>query len=356
MFLIDLLNKDVKFENETKKVMVAFRVIYLVMFIALIIDVILGGVSLIKEFVGALGIIAAANILLFIGTYRMKTKTALWLFIVFSFLWVLVLIPMFGWSAGIQNFLFPMLLMVFFGSYDKSGNKFVVVAIALAIRIGFILEMGGMKAGEYITPAIDKSLQIVNITSVFSLVVYIAYTFSKAEKEAEGKLVKYNDKLKAAANTDQLTGLFNRRRATDYLKETIEQNDGSPVSVSIGDIDFFKKVNDNYGHDIGDEVLKSVASTMKDTLRSDSFIARWGGEEFLIILRNCNGDQAYMALERLRRRIQDTAITAGGHEINITMTFGVSEYDFSGDMNSTIKTADERLYHGKENGRNQVVF
>ena len=95
---------------------------------------------------------------------------------------------------------------------------------------------------------------------------------------------------------------------------------------------------------------------MKDTLRSDSFIARWGGEEFLIVLPNCNGDQAYMALDRLRRRIMGSSVLVGDAEISVTMTFGVSEYDFSGSMDASIKEADERLYRGKENGRNQVVY
>lgn len=356
MKLIDLINKDVKAENESKKVMVALRVLYLIVAVAFLLDMILvGGHNFRIYWRGFCGFYAAL-IILFIYTYYSKTRISLWLFLLYVFSWSLYMIPKVGWSAGMQNFFILVLLMVFFGSYAGLGVKLILAAIVLAARVVVILTLGGVKPVGEISWLTDKLLQIVNISAVFSAIIYVSYTFSKAEKEHEGKLVEYNDRLRKEAYTDQLTGLYNRRRAKDYLADLNDSDTVSTISLAIGDIDFFKKVNDTYGHDSGDEVLKKMAEIMTASMRSNTFIARWGGEEFLIVFPDCNGDEAHIALERLRRTIQNTTITVGGQQINVTMTFGLAEYDYSGDFEKSIKAADDNLYRGKENGRNQVVY
>ena len=118
----------------------------------------------------------------------------------------------------------------------------------------------------------------------------------------------------------------------------------------------FKSVNDTYGHDAGDEVLKYIAKLLKEKSRSTSFISRWGGEEFLLVFPDCNGDNAYIALERLRNTIQNSVIKVGNQEIQVTMTFGLTEFGYDKDEEAAIKEADEKLYMGKQNGRNQVVY
>ena len=356
MFLYNLVNKDIKYENEPKRVMVALRVMYISVFIAQITDLCIMGPQVLYDQRVRFLILFTLNVLLLIQTYYVRTSTSLLGYIAFTFIWIFLMVPVEGWNAGAQNFYVPMLMLVFFGSYAKTVHKFLIAALVFIVRIGFIMWMSEIYAFAVTDPNKDRALQIVNAAAVFYCIVYISYYFSRAEKETEGKLIRYNDTLKEAANTDQLTGLFNRRRAEQYMQEQIENAAGNPISISIGDIDFFKKVNDTYGHDAGDEVLKHIANVMKETLRSDSFISRWGGEEFLIVLPNSNGDQAFMALDRLRRRIMGSSVLVGDAEISVTMTFGVSEYDFSGSMEAAIKEADERLYRGKGNGRNQVVY
>ncbi|MBR1485930.1 MAG: GGDEF domain-containing protein, partial [Synergistaceae bacterium] len=184
--------------------------------------------------------------------------------------------------------------------------------------------------------------------------IFISYVFSKNEIEAEKKLMKYNDRLKEEANTDPLTGLYNRRKAVEFMKE-ITDGIRENVSVAIGDIDFFKKVNDTHGHDVGDEVLKFIAKEMTETC-NDAFIARWGGEEFIIIFSSLNGDEAYLRLDALHSKIQRTPIIVCGITINITMTFGLSELPYDNNAEAAIKEADAKLYIGKANGRNQVVY
>ena len=213
-----------------------------------------------------------------------------------------------------------------------------------------------MKSNAGVSGFEDKLLQITNITAVFTAIIFISYYYSRRENEAESKLMKYNNKLKEEANTDQLTGLFNRRKAKEYLAEIKNADFTNGISIAMADIDFFKKVNDTYGHDAGDEVLKFVANLMKEKSRSTTFLSRWGGEEFLVVLPDCNGDNAYIVLERLRTLIENSVIKVGDQEIRITMTFGLTEFGYDMDEEAAIKEADEKLYMGKQNGRNQVVY
>ncbi len=356
MGLRDLITKDVKSENESKTAMVALRVLYLTVLIAFVIDLLIAGSELFKiNTVKIFGFLAAI-VVLFIGTYYSKTKTALFLFMLFLFLWILEFIPCFGWSAGLQNYFILVLMMLFFASYGRPAIKFVNAGFVLVIRIITIMLYGKMASQIEMTLLADKLMQITNISAVFLSIIFVSYMFSQKDNEEESKLMKYNDLLKKEAYTDQLTGLFNRRRAMEYIKTVREEYPDKPISIAIGDIDFFKKVNDTYGHDMGDEVLKDVAKIMVDACGKDAFLARWGGEEFLMVFPDCNGDDAYARIEDVRRTIQKTAIRVGGNEIHITMTMGLAEYDFNSDLQSTIKEADDKLYTGKANGRNQVVY
>ncbi len=355
MGILSLIYKDVKAENETKKVIIALRVMYITVLIAFALDLALAGVEAWMASGLKILIFVSANILLFVSTYFCKTRTASVLFMLFLYLWIINFIPVFGWSAGLQNYFIIVLLVCFFGSYGKPVYKFITSGFVLVIRIIIIMLFGKVESIVAHSLLVDKLMQIANISAVFLAIIYISYVFSKDEKEAEEKLMKYNDRLKKEANTDRLTGLYNRRRAVEYLDEMIKEQNGNPISVAMGDIDFFKKVNDTYGHDVGDVVLKEVAALMT-RMCSDAFVARWGGEEFLIIYMDHNGDQAFIKLEELRRAIQRMEINTCGHDIKITMTFGLSEYDFEKDGETAIKEADERLYQGKANGRNQVVY
>ncbi len=352
----DFINKDIKYENETKRTIVALRILYIVEFVAFILDIAISGIEVIKMYPFRIFALFLANILLFAFTYHSKTRTSLILFILFLVCYINSMIPCFGWSAGMQNYFIIILMLCFFAMYGKTVYKFMYAGFVLIVRIITIGIYGGLKPQGYISFVDDKLLQITNISAVFISIIFISYVFSQKENEAENKLMKYNNQLKKEANTDQLTGLFNRRRAYDYLKEVRNVTDASFVSVAMGDIDFFKKVNDTYGHDAGDEVLRAVADIMRAQCRSTSVISRWGGEEFLIILPECNGDNAFIAIERLRNAVQKNVINVDGTEIKVTMTFGIAEFGITSNIDGVIKEADEKLYYGKTHGRNQVIY
>ena len=123
----------------------------------------------------------------------------------------------------------------------------------------------------------------------------------------------------------------------------------------MGDIDNFKKINDNYGHQLGDEVLKKVSATMTANVPSEGYICRWGGEEILFIIPDCREERAGIICEQIRNDISLLRFTSKGIEFNISMTFGLVMADLNKEYEANINLADDYLYCGKENGKNIVV-
>ena len=162
--------------------------------------------------------------------------------------------------------------------------------------------------------------------------------------------------LRTMIDRDALTSLSNRRSGDIRLRKTIEEFavNNSPFCVSIGDIDLFKKVNDTYGHECGDLVLKKVAEVLRQHMHGIGFAARWGGEEFLLVFQQTELDSAYNSLESLSEKIRALEINYNDQLIKVTMTFGVAPGS-NCDMKDLIRAADEKLYAGKSAGRNQVV-
>lgn len=169
--------------------------------------------------------------------------------------------------------------------------------------------------------------------------------------------VHMQQELRHTVEQDALTKLYNRRSGDRRLNQVIEKSavNGSPFCLSIGDIDFFKKVNDTYGHDCGDLVLKSVADIMREHMAKIGFVARWGGEEFLLVFDRMEMEEAAESLNALLDKIRAAEILYGEQIIKVTMTFGLTPGD-SSDHSTLLKTADQKLYDGKAGGRNRVVI
>ena len=159
-----------------------------------------------------------------------------------------------------------------------------------------------------------------------------------------------------AALEDQLTGLKNRRGLFEfYNRNIIPMLDKISVSLIICDIDHFKRVNDTYGHNAGDEILRHVAGLLSEKSRVDDGVFRWGGEEFILLLPRTNADGAFEIAERLRKLIMESVPCFEGTEIKVTMSFGIAEINPALPVEATVKAADEKLYIAKETGRNKVV-
>ena len=175
---------------------------------------------------------------------------------------------------------------------------------------------------------------------------------------AERKKVEL--KLLEMATIDELTQVFNRRHFLELAGNEFRRADRTnrPFSLLMIDVDLFKLVNDTYGHDIGDLVLKSMAETCRKQIRDVDIFGRMGGEEFALLLPETDRAQAWHMAERLRRLITDTPVFAAGGSIRITISIGVAstEEKETDTLEKLFKNADRALYRAKENGRNQVAL
>ncbi|NLG03307.1 MAG: diguanylate cyclase [Clostridia bacterium] len=171
-------------------------------------------------------------------------------------------------------------------------------------------------------------------------------------------MIHVRDSLQQVVELDPLTGLYNRRAGGKRLSVTKEKalQNGFDYTITLGDIDFFKRVNDEYGHEAGDVVLKKVASLLKEGLKGKGFVVRWGGEEFLAVFEKRDAQTAYVILDELIHKIRETRIEYNNQTIMITMSFGVAVCNNYDDVAFQINEADEKLYYAKEHGRNRVVL
>lgn len=202
-------------------------------------------------------------------------------------------------------------------------------------------EVGGV---DYITKPFNKSELKIRVKTHLEL-----YILKKELKEK-------NKLLEIAALTDHLTSLYNRRFILDFLEnETARISRGTPSSgIVILDIDNFKSFNDTYGHEAGDLILVEVSKVLKESVRKNDKVARWGGEEFLIVLPETTLFDARNVGEKIRSNIERLLIMYNETKLAITITAGCSTLE-NNDIDSAINRADEKLYIGKERGKNRVI-
>lgn len=164
----------------------------------------------------------------------------------------------------------------------------------------------------------------------------------------------FEKRLEKLATTDLLTGLYNRRKFEESLIREIEEAKryGKTFSIILLDIDFFKEINDTYGHQVGDYILQTIAKLIKKLLRRTDIVARWGGEEFVIILPNGKMKGAFQLAERIRKTVESTKFPI---EKKCTVSLGVTEYQPNDTPHSLLKRADLALYAAKQNGRNRTI-
>ncbi|MEQ3652772.1 MAG: GGDEF domain-containing protein, partial [Glaciecola sp.] len=156
---------------------------------------------------------------------------------------------------------------------------------------------------------------------------------------------------------DPLTEVYNRRGFTENLSREFSryQREQVPFSIILIDIDFFKKVNDNYGHESGDIVLKEIADVLRQSTRSYDMLARWGGEEFIALLPNTKLPEAILLANKYRETIAEHVFAVKQGETSITLTAGVACIEEHKSADDCISQADKLLYEGKNMGRNQVL-
>lgn len=167
--------------------------------------------------------------------------------------------------------------------------------------------------------------------------------------------MKDRNKFRTLSTTDFLTGAYNRTKFIEYTNYELDKSKRyqSTFSVLLMDLDFFKKINDTYGHNFGDEVLQRISCLIKNEIRETDLLARWGGEEFICLLPNTNSSEAFIVAEKIRNRVSETPFP---NNVKITLSIGVCERDLDDNTIDIInEKADLALYRAKREGRNKVV-
>ncbi|MCR5773832.1 MAG: diguanylate cyclase [Lachnospiraceae bacterium] len=262
--------------------------------------------------------------------------------------------PYVGWVLSGYGFMYLTLMLLWFDSSKGMVQKLILTGFIAAV-ICVLFGVRGANLNIELSNQDYVIMLMVDTVIMSSSISMAAYFLCKDNVADEQKLMQYNAKLKTMAGVDPLTGLMNRRAIGEKFEELLKE-ETQCITVAMGDIDFFKKVNDTRGHDCGDYVLKSLGLKFQEFMKDKGYVSRWGGEEFVFVFENINGDDAYPMLEQLRRDIEKTQLEFFSHKFSVTMTFGMEEYSPMFGSEEAIKKADEKLYIGKESGRNKVVY
>lgn len=351
-----LLKKEPVHENEPQRILFLLRSMYLLLGLYfLIFPVVMCIVGPRTEtWVGY--IFAALVILAFYGSYRLRVHTSVLICVTLQLAWLVLFILMYGWDCGVQHLMFEMIVLVYFAVYNSIGYKVVYTVFLFAVRFGLFLYCRVHVPYWPLSETATVVMQILNMIISFVLMGIVCGMFSSNVESAEKKLVLYNEQLKKQAGTDPLTGLWNRRQMMQYITEKHQKDPHMAFTLGMSDIDFFKRINDHWGHDCGDAVLVWITQHMSKELSEHAKLCRWGGEEFIFFFPEMNGDEVCVALNNLRMRLENAPFDWKGEWIPVTMTFGVEENDFQSSIDTLLKNVDDKLYMGKEQGRDRVIY
>lgn len=204
----------------------------------------------------------------------------------------------------------------------------------------------------YFTHHNDNTIVVrLVLTVMVNLSVLLTFSYFRIQSE---KLIC---ELKELTLVDSLTGLYNRRYFDLYVEKAIPLSEltDAPLFLIMIDIDYFKKINDTYGHHCGDEVLKGLASILRTNLRASDALIRMGGEEFVILLPETILEECKHIAERLHNEVKQTKIIYENKEISLTISVGVAQYNKE-PINKFVEKADSALYQAKQTGRNRIVY
>ncbi len=288
-----------------------------------------------------------------------------------SALLVVVIPPTFVTNAGLDGGFgyFTLMFGLIVVSITREGRERVWFSALYAIIL-ITLVLGDLTFLRDVYPEISiASLRfkrayslLISAATVYILFQVYASRYLQEHRrlmESQDRIQKYNDELFRQARIDSLTGVPNRRDAVERVQAIMEiaERNNRDFAILLCDMDHFKTFNDDYGHDCGDYLLKEVAQELQQSIRAQDFVARWGGEEFLIVLPETNQDGASELAEKLRKRVEHLELVFAGmrHQLTLTIGFAARNEDRIASLDEYLKEADRALYFGKESGRNRIV-
>jgi diguanylate cyclase (GGDEF)-like protein len=297
-------------------------------------------------------LVAAFIFMTIVGILRRRILTGMRYLALLTSLAIVIVqsVFFFGVGYGFHYQLFALIVVIFL-LFDFSilyERISIYVYATLTVITFYICEWFTLEPMFLDYLVYEKYYFSISIFANFTGMIVILYYLSTV-------LFSAKDQLYSMATTDALTGLYNRRtfmkRGEEFFK--IAERGGNIFSVIIFDIDFFKPINDEYGHLVGDHVLKDMSELAKKTIRETDLLSRYGGEEFAIILPNTTAEQAYLVSEKLRKVIEEHVILINPYKIQRTISLGVMSYHYSiSSFDDLIDKADKAMYKSKHSGKN----
>lgn len=256
-------------------------------------------------------------------------------------------------------FMISYLAALMFGGTHLSPRQLMRLVALPAVLFPVVVFL----AARFGTQTIDWHVEFVHwmaywvIASFFSLLVDKMRRLQKRLKASKAELETAMSRLAEMAVRDELTGLYNRRHMMELLasEHRRAERSGDIYCVCLIDIDYFKRINDTYGHGDGDTVLRTFAAVSQQCLRGTDNLARWGGEEFLLLLPQSTHSTAEVVLERIMKGLEMTVFEGLPAELRVTISAGVAQYQRGSEIKDLIEQADQALYSAKRAGRNRIV-
>ena len=287
---------------------------------------------------------------------RIHVRVSLYAYAVTVMLWCAWQLWAVGWGSGAQHLLVPVLILCFFHLFEPPVAKivdFTVLVTYYMSLFAYSLRYAPAYAFDQTTGVV---LQTINILAIFVIIAIDCTLLSSNSQDTERQLRLDNQELHREAGTDPLTQLPNRRAMLDEMQRFQKEYPEEQFCIAIADIDFFKKVNDTYGHACGDYTLKTLAALYREKAEGKYKVCRWGGEEFCFFLPEKNLDEAGVDMVELESAVRRMPLHFEGIDFSITTTIGVAENDFQSPLKVIWEEADRKLYQGKVAGRDRVVI
>jgi diguanylate cyclase len=255
--------------------------------------------------------------------------------------------------------LLSVVLAIVFGMFALSPRQVLrLCALALGL-LGIEMLLAAMLAPERFPPRIE-AMHFLIMALVLPAIGVLTGQLSTMRRKMRDQRIALEAALAKnceLASHDDLTGLRNRRSILELIEIETRRSrrDGTFLSFAILDIDFFKLVNDTYGHGGGDQVLKAFAAALRETLRETDLVSRWGGEEFLIVLPATTAAIGHVVIERLRTRLRELPCECAGATLSLAFSAGIAQFEAAECAQQTIERADQALYAAKNSGRNRTI-
>ena len=255
-------------------------------------------------------------------------------------------------ALGELSEVYPWTPVVLFAAFSVFGIRGGLVGAGLFYVAFLVVTLPHVVPGLLVGEDVDEFHVLVQLYLSSAVIMALFFVFARVTGAYAGAQAR-TEMMETLARTDALTGTYNRRHLYEALKKEGEKalRYGRPLSLIMLDLDYFKRVNDTYGHDVGDRLLKEVAQLIGHHLRDPDQLSRWGGEEFLVLVPETVLEQAQQLAVRLKCAIETHQFEKAG---GVTASFGVAAHQKGDTPETLLKRADRALYQAKSNGRNRV--